>query len=247
MPDLNRQARRLAWLATAAGALLAAGCAGRHAAAPAEAVRAPLTTAYAAAATAGRTVYRLDGAASQVLVLVGKTGPLAGAGHVHVMVVGRLRGFALVQGDMTRADLSFPVKGMSVDPPAARSALGGTYAERLDASARAGTRAHMLGPSVLDAARFPVVRISVTGPAPASSAHSLRALITLHGRTRPVTVPTALSTSADAITADGSFRVLQTDFGIRPYSILLGALKVKDALEIRYHLLFRRWCPSTQC
>lgn len=225
---------------------VAGGCAAHRppAANPPPGPGAALTAPYAAAATAGHPVFRLDAAASHVYVLVGKAGPLAAAGHVHVVVPGDLRGFAEL-GPTARADLVFAVGALAVDPPAARSAVGGEYAAPIDASARAGTRRHMLGPAVLDAKRYPRIRVAVrrSGPAPGP----VRVAISLHGETRELSVPAQVATTDGGLSATGSFTIRQSEFGIRPYSILLGALRVRDALQIRYHLVFRPWCPAPSC
>lgn len=231
---------RLAALLVLAGL---AGCAAPKAPAPPSSTPAPppLTAPYAAAAAASRPVYRLDRSASQVLVLVGKAGPLSGFGHVHAVVAGGVSGFALLAGGGGRADLRFPVASLQVDPPAVRRSLGGDYAKTLDASARKGTREHMLGKSVLDAARYPWVALAVS-PATGDNPAEIDIRVTLHGETRTLAAPVQTVRNGGVFAADGRFTIKQTAFGITPYSVALGGLRVKDALDIRYHLVFRRWC-----
>lgn len=236
-----------ALLCAGLGAMAMAGCAARHPAeTPSRATlpAAALTPTYAAAAASGATVYRLDRDASQVLVLVGKAGPFAGAGHDHVIVVGDLTGFARLGPDGGQADLNFPVRALVVDPPDARSALGGAYAEPLDAEARSGTRKHMLGAASLDAAEYPRVALAVAGPEPRTDSTPLTVRLTLHGTTREFTLRSRMIRTDDSLLAAGSFDILQSNYGIQPYSVLLGALRVKDRLQIRYHLVFERWKPD---
>lgn len=235
---------RYALLGAALAAAGLAGCAGPQRPRPSSAAPPPaLTATYAAAATAGREVYRLDAAASQVLILVDKAGPLARFGHRHVIEAGGLRGFALRTADGGRADLEFPATGLEVDPPALRESLGPRYAEPLDADARTGTRQNMLGASVLDAARFPWITLAVTA-ASGDNPVPLAVRITLHGVTRKLKTRGLVVHHDRDLFADGSFAVKQSEFGIKPYSIALGALRVKDLLEIRYRLVFRRWCAN---
>lgn len=229
-------------------AALLAGCAAQHPAKKAAPLAPPaLTAPYAAAAAHGVAVYRLDPAASQVLVLVDKAGALAKFGHIHVIVVGALRGFARVDDHRGgRADIVFPLRSLVVDPPAERSALGGEYAKtQLSPDQRRGTRAHMLGASVLDAERYPWAALTIFAPAAASGTAHLTVRIVLHGVARTLRTVARYEVSANRLSAAGNFRLRQSDFGIRPYSILLGALRVKDKIGIRYHLAFDRWCPPS--
>lgn len=225
-------------------AVTLAGCAAPHAPQPGKPARPPpaLTAPYAASATAGANVYRLDGPASQVLVLVGKAGPLAGFGHRHAIVAGNVRGFAIVRSDGSgRTNLVFPVRALRVDPPAVRQSLGGDYAKTLDAGARSGTRKHMLGKSVLDAARYPWIGLAATAAA-GNNPRGLDIRVTLHGQTHEVSAPARLLRDGPLLAVDGDFAIRQTAFGITPYSAALGGLRVKDTLHIRYHLMFVRWC-----
>lgn len=235
---------RYALFGAALALAVLAGCAGPHRPpSPSTAPAPALTAPYAAAAAAGGRVYRLDASASRVLILVGKAGPLAHFGHRHAIAVRKLRGFAETTARGGRANLVFPVAALEVDPPALRAGLGPAYAEPLDAEARAGTRKHMLGPEVLDAARFPRIALAVTAASGDSSA-ALAVRITLHGMTRTLDVRGLVVRHNDELFADGTFGVMQSEFGITPYSAVLGALRVADRLEIRYRLVFRRWCPG---
>jgi polyisoprenoid-binding protein YceI len=67
------------------------------------------------------------------------------------------------------------------------------------------------------------------------------ARIGLHGVTQEQQLTmTVTQSNADAITISGSFEILQTDFGIEPFSVFNGLLKVQDRLEISYQLVARK-------
>lgn len=189
-------------------------------------------------------MYRLDPSASEVWILVDKAGPLASVGHRHVITAGALRGFALVAANgRSHADLRFPVAALSVDAPAAMARFH--QDEKLSAGDRAGTRRHMLGDSVLDARRFPWIRLHVTVPhtAPGTGA-ALEVTIHLHGVTRTIEITGTLARDSGHWQVTGAFHISQSAFGITPYSVMLGALRVQDKLEIRYHLAFDSWRPA---
>ena len=66
---------------------------------------------------------------------------------------------------------------------------------------------------------------------------------TLHGRTRWLELPAAVQVDAAQVTASGTARLKQTDFGITPFSVGAGLLSVSDELEVRYQIVARRWTP----
>ena len=228
-----------------AGALcLLAACAG-HSTKPAPVTQAappPLTAPYAAAARAGAEVYRLDAGDSYVRVLVDKAGPLSGLGHRHVITVAELRGFAKLDGNgHGQADLRFPVTALTVDPAAAKK----IYPDFKSPSEEdiVGTRKHMLGP-VLDSSRYPRVLLHVQGTLD-GSATGLAVTISLHGIRRTIHVAGSLTRNGPRLEADGEFPVKQSDFDITPYSIMMGALRVRNTIRIRYHLIFSTWCAAS--
>jgi hypothetical protein len=46
---------------------------------------------------------------------------------------------------------------------------------------------------------------------------------------------------AAQVTASGTARLKQTDFGIVPFSVGAGLLAVQDELEVRFRIVARRW------
>lgn len=227
-----------------AGLCLLGACASHPPSQPQKAAAAPppLTVPYAAQARAGKSVYRLDNAESSVWILVDKEGPLASFGHRHVIEVGHLEGFASVSpGAATRADVRFPVTSLEVDRPAALKHLD--IGEKLSDADRKGTRKHMLGESVLDAKHYPWVNFRIDIADTRAGSVPLKAAIRLHGEQHSLSLTAVLAHPARQWTVTGSFPIKQTRFGITPYSIMLGALRVKDQIEIRYDLVFVPWNP----
>lgn len=201
----------------------------------------PLTAPYAAAARAGKAIYRLDAAKSDVKVLVDKAGPLSGVGHRHVITVGGLRGFARIdENGNGQADLRFPVNALDVDPAAAKK-IYPRYSMPSKEDV-AGTREHMLGP-VLESSRYPWVTLHVEGTIETPSP-GLSATITLHGVRRKIKITGDFVRQGNELTVQGDFPIKQSEFGIVPYSVMMGALRVKDAIRIRYHIRFSAWCGA---
>jgi hypothetical protein len=52
-------------------------------------------------------------------------------------------------------------------------------------------------------------------------------------------VPVTARIGADSVSAQGSFKVLQSELGIKPFSIVGGAIAVADEIEIRFDVVAR--------
>ena len=189
-------------------------------------------SAWYLAASAREPVYRIDAARSLIAVTVRRGGPFARFGHDHVVASRSVSGW--VAPRTGRTDFQFRLDQLSVDEKPLRDAAG--LDTNPSADDIAGTRANMLG-KVLDAARYPVV--SLHAQRIAGVPGSLRLTVTLHGVTRVLDVPARIETSDAAVSAAGTLRLLQSDFGITPMSIMGGALSVQDAMEMRFSIVAR--------
>ena len=85
---------------------------------------------------------------------------------------------------------------------------------------------------VLDAARHPEIRFTSDAATGRGDDLAVRGTLALHGHTRDVTV--IARRGADGWTAEA--RLHQPDFGIRPYSAMLGTLRVKADVVVRVTL-----------
>ena len=190
-------------------------------------------SAWYRAAAAREPVYRIDAARSLIAVTVRRGGPFARFGHDHVVASRSVSGWVAPRSG--RADFQFRLDELSVDEAALRNAAG--LDTQPTAEDIAGTRANMLN-KVLEAERYPVV--SLHAERIAGVPGSLRLAVTLHGVTRVLDVPVRVETGAQALSAEGTLRLLQSEFGIAPMSIMGGALRVEDAMELRFTLVARR-------
>ena len=191
---------------------------------------------YLAAAARGEPVFRLDAERSLVVIRVYRGGALARFGHDHVMASRDVRGYVLLSNapGARRADLYAPLALLSVDEPALRAQAGfDTQPSQQDIE---GTRRNMLE-KVLETAQHPFVSVHLDRSAGEPPAITVDAAVTLHGKTRTLPLAIDLETpSAETIYARGRFSVKQTDFDITPYSLLGGALRVEDTIDIEFQL-----------
>ena len=61
----------------------------------------------------------------------------------------------------------------------------------------------------------------------------------MRGKTIELKFPAAVVEQSGSLTVIAAFRVLQSELGIEPYSILGGAIRVRDAIDIRVRLVAR--------
>jgi polyisoprenoid-binding protein YceI len=64
--------------------------------------------------------------------------------------------------------------------------------------------------------------------------------LALHGITRQVGLDAQVVIGEDTLRAQGSFSLLQPDFGLKIASIAGGTLKVKEELKCAYFIVARR-------
>lgn len=223
--------------------LVAALCLGACHSVPGLRPRAPPPTPVTTPAqAAGTERYRIDSARSEVLILVYRDGRMASLGHNHVVAVRDLSGEVVVATDLTQSSwqLDFPVAALSVDEPQLRAAQGADFQTRVDAVATAGTRDHMLGPMLLDAARFPVIHLQSEQISGEADGLRLSARIVVRDHSVQVELPVALQRSPQELIASGECDLTHAQLGLTPYSVALGALRVAERMHVRYRLVAQR-------
>ncbi len=124
-----------------------------------------------------------------------------------------------------------------VDDPEARRAAGTDFPPDVPDADKEGTRKNMLRTEVLDAETYPNVTVKSASIDGSLQAAKITARITIKSASRDVLVPTNIVVNGDRLTASGEFDVQQTDFGMKPFSVALGALEVADRLHVRFNLV----------
>ena len=183
----------------------------------------------AAAAQAGG----VDVARSHVYVFVGK----ARGGHDHAMEGLLSKGDLDLSRQENAGSLTFDLKSLSADTAAARKVL--RLAGQTDANARSQVTATMLSAAVLDTAKFPTAEFQVQkvqalpdDPKEPGPHYQLDGELTLHGVKRPVRLNVATEVVDGLTRMRGTVELKQTQFGIKPYSKLFGAIGVNDQLRV---------------
>ncbi len=184
------------------------------------------------------TVYTIEPDRSNVTLRVYRAGRLAKLGHNHVITSASESGQAWTNGTPATSgfEVRMAVAGLVVDDPDARAAAGPYFPGELSESAREGTRTNMLRAEVLDGERYPEIVVRAGSLGGTWDQPTVTASVTIKDRTRSIDVPLTIVRTDGAIVARGAFTVLQSDFGITPFSIGGGAIAVADAVEVSFEI-----------
>jgi hypothetical protein len=202
--------------------------------------RTDLKASYAQLRGAGEKVFALDPERSEVRIYAFRGVRSAKAGHNHLLSAPEFVGyFHLPHEGTSKAgfDLEFRLDQLELDNPAYRSRLGGAFASELTKDDIDSTRAHMLGSEDLQADQFPFVRIhslQIVGEPPKFAA---KVRVELHGRNREMWIPLNVAGLPLQLAVSGSFVLLQTDFDLRPFSVMGGLLTIEDEVLVEFRLV----------
>jgi hypothetical protein len=187
----------------------------------------------------GATGYLIDPQASVLHILVYRGGKFAKLGHNHVVSSKSLSGRVWMHSQLARSgfEIAFPVDDLIVDDPEARRAAGNEFPPEIPEGDKQGTRKNMLRAEVLDAENYPRVElksVKVEGSLPDLQ---VAARITIKQSSREIVVPVHVTVDGNRLIASGEFPIQQTEFGMKPFSVAMGALEVKDRLDIRFNVV----------
>lgn len=181
-------------------------------------------------------VFDLDRTHSTLHILTYRGGKLAHLGHNHLIAARDLWGYGVLAKtlDASRFALCVPVQALVVDDPQLRAAAGEAFAEEVTESAVAGTRRNMLSERQLDGEHYPY--IVVLGHIVGDEAPQVSMELELRVRDKVHTIPAAATfeRSGGSVHINGNAQVKQTDLGIQPYTVLFGALTVRDEIDIQF-------------
>jgi polyisoprenoid-binding protein YceI len=198
---------------------------------------APITPAATGSIPTEITHYRIE-SSSLLHILVYRGGPLARLGHNHVISSHDLQGTLAFNPQLGQSNftISLPVQKLTVDEASERAMEGEDFSAAVPDDAREGTRGNLLRAEVLDGEHFPTIALQSLRINGTPTTPILTLLVTLKASAREVIVPVQVAFAPQSLTASGEFAIKQTDFGITPFSIGMGALQVRDEVRIRFRI-----------
>ncbi|MFT5586631.1 MAG: polyisoprenoid-binding protein YceI [Cognaticolwellia sp.] len=194
----------------------------------------------ARAVATGPVNYVLQTGSSSLYVQVFKdtTTAASGISHDHVMRASGWTGTATwdpTNPENCKIDISVPVDKLVVDPSKLREAVG--YDSTLSDGQRGDVRNNMLSKDQLNSSKYGEISFSATRCKVASEGKvDVRGELTIKGNSKPVSLRMTLDADADSFSAKGGFMVNGSDYGLEPFSAMMGALKNKDELRFTVRL-----------
>jgi polyisoprenoid-binding protein YceI len=192
------------------------------------------------AVAAGR--HQLGPNLGRLLLRTSRDGLAAQAGHDLTIEVVRWSGELTVAGDRQPAELAVVIDLGSLVVVAGTGGIKPlTERDRRQIVSTAG--------KVLQTDRYPEARFVATGfePDPSQTRAAqwrgaVSGMLTIRDRSRPLRLEVADVGAVPGIGEAGGHRyrttatVVQSDYGIKPYTALLGALRVRDAVDVEVEL-----------
>lgn len=192
---------------------------------------------------AGTEVYRIDPQTSDVRLLVYRDGVLSTFGHNHVVSLTNFTGTIQVQPlpSRSRVEITIPVDRLIVDDPAVRRLEGADFANEPSKDDIAGTRTNMLSSELLNAKQFPTIKVTGTsGPLDAKNAAMLDLAVQIVGKEIKLAIPATLKLEGDQLEASGEIELSHRQLGLKPFSALLGSLRVAERMKFKYRIRARK-------
>lgn len=177
--------------------------------------------------------FRVDPASTSIIVQVGRAGLFAFAGHNHEAAVPAVEGrISLNSTDPSRSRVA-----LQFDAKALKVTGRGEPAEDV-----AEVQRTMLSDRVLDVARYPTItfesdQVSVQKRPADGLSLRVDGRLTLHGVTKPLTIPVAVRLDGNRMTASGQATIRQSEFGIRPVTAVGGTVRVKDEVGVTFSIV----------
>jgi hypothetical protein len=171
---------------------------------------------------------------SLVVALVYKQGAAAAVAHDHAVQAPHPTGsgvWSATDASLCKIDMSVKVIELAPDAPDIRERAGLVAAGPSEGQ-RQEIYDHIIDDYQLWAEKYNTIDFHSTSISGTIGDVKVTGDFTLHGTTKSITVPMKLSQTDDGLRARGKFRILQSDYGIKPFSALFGALSVMDTVDI---------------
>ena len=173
-----------------------------------------------------RGAWSLQSSDGELLIRTGVTGPAAAVGHRLTIAMRHWQA-------TTRWDSGRPVAAeLTVEVGSLEAVRGEGGVTPLSGPEKMLVRRNALGS--LDARRFPRIIFSANVIEQTDDGYRLSGDLTIHGETRPQIIELRTEDQGDRWRLFSETAIRQSEFGVKPYSQLLGALKVADDVTVSF-------------
>lgn len=171
--------------------------------------------------------YELGPSAGALRVRTGRAGAAARVGHDLVLEAGRWQAQLVVDGD----DPSRSTLTATVDP-ASLQVIDGTGGVKPLGDGDRKEIVQTIAKKILTVDKHPEIRFTSKGAATADGTLTITGNLALAGRSQPVALAIAQRDDGAGAVLGTEIVIEQTAFGIKPFSTMMGALKVADKITI---------------
>ena len=180
--------------------------------------------------------------ATHLAVRVYRDGPMQKLGHNHLITSDALEGSIELREPLTQSgfEMRLPLESLVVDDPDSRAGAGSDFANPVPIKDREATRHNMLGESVLDAASQAELSLAAEELSGEPGNYRARVRVGLRGAEHVLSVPFTVTMEGESLRAHTNFHLTHADLGLVPFTAALGALRVRDDIEIDLRLEARR-------
>lgn len=177
-------------------------------------------------ASDAETTWTLDNTDGELTVHTGVAGPAAKMGHRLTLLMASWR-------ITTRWTDGTPVGGdLTVDVDSLQVQRGDGGVTPLTGPEKAVARGNAL--KTLDAKRFPTIEFQTAAITASDDGYLLSGVLSIHGVTRPQDITLTVTDTGTARELSCTADVRQSDFGIKAFSMMLGAMKVDDNVTVSF-------------
>lgn len=169
---------------------------------------------------------------SELVVLVWKRGTAQAVAHDHLVRATSFRG-TLSQPSPTEvsAEVTVDVASLALDEDALRTKY--RVGPAVGAGDRKSADATMKSDTQLDAAKFPTIRFETTSSSISERGEgTVKGVLTLHGISKPIETKVTVRRSERGLEATARLRFKVSDYGITPYTAMLGLIGLRDEVEL---------------
>jgi polyisoprenoid-binding protein YceI len=191
------------------------------------------------AGPASAATFRVDPSRSSLVVQLFRDGVAAKLGHDHVVQATAFSGSVTYDPSapaLSSVTAQVHTASLKADDAQTRRRFG--LEGQPSTNDIAEVEKSMKAEGQLDVARFPAITFASTTIAPeAPDRYLVAGQLTIRGVTRPVQFPATVVMEGNVFRATATLTFMQSAFGYKPYSALLGAIRNKDAVMLHIDLV----------
>ena len=179
--------------------------------------------------------YNLDASQSKFMANANRSGPLWFKGHSHHLAASDFSGQVELTPDaITPASLRLVVKAASLHE------TGADFTEPQKQIINKELKEIVLLPDQYPDITFQSTNVTAKGLGGGRYDVNIKGNLTLHGITRPVTIPATITLNGSTLRAVGKFSIDRDDYKVKATSAFHGMVRVDDDIKFEFDILGRR-------